>query len=108
MERYCVLTLLLLMLSAQVGSAVPSQRDETGTAISEYLVAGTVVWVHASSSSIAIRGSNLLGHLRVRVRFYRVKQPGALLDVRPGDAITAVFSTRDGMLHRLRHVATQR
>jgi hypothetical protein len=97
-------TILLLALTAQPGNANALQADSRETAPNEYLVAGTVVWSHPGSSSIAIRGSSLLGYLRVRVRSYRVKQPSSLLDLRPGDAITAVFSRRDGMLHRLRRV----
>src|ERR1700722_14861958 len=93
---------LLLGLFVQAGQAVPEQIDSLETAPSEYLVAGTVVWVHAGSSSLALRGTGLLGNLRIRVRSYRVKQSSALVDLRPGDAITAVFSRRDGMLHRLR------
>jgi hypothetical protein len=95
---------LLLALTAQSRQAVALQVDSQEAAPSEYLVAGTVVWAHAGSSSIAICGSGLLGYLRVRVRSYRVKQRTSLLDLRPGDAITAVFSTKDGMLHRLRRV----
>jgi hypothetical protein len=74
---------------------------------SEYLVVGTVVWVHAGASSIALRGTGLLGNLRIRVRSYRVKQSSALVDLRPGDAITGVFSRKDGMLHRLRRRAAK-
>jgi len=97
---------LLLALTAQARQAVALQIDSRETAPVEYLVVGTVVWAHAGSSSIAIRGSGLLGYLRVRVKSYRVKQRSALLDLRPGDAVTAVFSQRDGMLHRLRRVRT--
>ena len=95
---------LLLALTAQSRQAVALQIDSQEAAPSEYLVAGTVVWAHTGSSSIAIRGSGLLGYMRIRVRSYRVKQRTSLLDLRPGDAITAVFSTKDGMLHRLRRV----
>jgi hypothetical protein len=97
---------LLLALTAQARHADALPVDSPETAVTEYLVAGTVVWVHADSSSIAIRGSNLLGYLRIRVHSYRVKQSSALIDLRPGDKITAVFSGRDGMLHRLRRVRT--
>jgi hypothetical protein len=96
---------LLLAFTAQARSAVALQIDPRKTTLNEYLMVGTVVWVHAgTSSSIAIRGTGLLGHLRVAVRSYRVKQPSVLLNLQPGDAITAVFSRRDGMLHRLRPV----
>jgi len=100
---------LLLALAVQTGHPGASrldalQTDSHETELKEYLVVGTVVWAQAGSSSIAIRGSSLLGYLRVRVRVYRVKQPSSLPDLRPGDAVTAVFSRSDGMLHRLRRV----
>ena len=100
---------LLLALTAQSRRTASSlncalETDSRETGPNEYLVAGTVVWAHAGSSSIAIRGSSLLGYLRVRVRSYRVKQPSSLLGLRAGDTITAVFSRRDGMLHRVRRV----
>jgi hypothetical protein len=101
-----LLMVLLLALTAQAGHADALQIDSRQTELTEYLVAGTVVWAHAGSSSIAIRGSNLLGYLRIQVKSYRVKQANALIDLRPGDTITAVFSRRDGMLHRLRRVRT--
>jgi hypothetical protein len=104
MPSYRLLIVLLLALTAQARQAVAVQIDSRDATPVEYLVAGTVVWAHVGSSSIAIRGSGLLGYLRVRVRSYRVKQSSALLDLRPGDAVTAVFSRRDGMLHRLRRV----
>jgi hypothetical protein len=74
------------------------------TELQEYLVIGTVVWVHPGSSSISIRGASLLGRLRLEEKAYRVKQPSALLDLHPGDRITAAFSRKDGMLHRLKRV----
>jgi hypothetical protein len=94
--------ILLLALIALVGNANALSANSLEIESNEYLVAGKVVWAHAGASSIAIRGSSLLGHLRVRVRVYRVKQPSSLVDLRSGDAVTAVFSRRDGMLHRLR------
>jgi len=104
MPSYRTVTLLLVALTAQARYAVALQIESREAAINEYLVVGTVVWVHAESSSIAIRGSGLLGHLRVSVKSYQVKQPGALLNLQPGDGITAVFSRKDGLLHRLRRV----
>lgn len=95
---------LLLALTVQGGHADTLPIDSRETAVAEYLVAGTVVWVHAQSSSLAIRGSKLLGYLRIGVNSYRVKQAYALRDLRPGDKVTAVFSSKDGMLHRLRRV----
>jgi hypothetical protein len=95
MPNYCMIIVLLLAVNTLAWQE---------TTVNEYLVVGTVVWVHATSSSLAIRGSGLLGHLRVGVKSYQVKQPIALLGLQPGDVITAVFSTKDGMLHRLRRV----
>jgi hypothetical protein len=100
MPAWRFVVVLLLALAVR---ALPADD----TAPREYLVVGTVVWAHAgTASSIAIRGSGLLGYLRIRVTAYRVKQPSSLLDLRPGDVVTAVFSKRDGMLHRLRRVRT--
>jgi hypothetical protein len=108
MPNYSLPIVLLLALSAQARNADALRADPLETGLNEYLVVGTVVWAQAGSSSIAIRGSNLLGYLRVRVRVYRVKQPSSLLDLRPGDAVTAVFSRKDGMLHRLRRMRISR
>jgi hypothetical protein len=102
MPRCRLPILLLLALTAQAQAWQADAPRET--APNEYLVVGTVVWAHAGASSIAIRGPGLLGYLRIRVRSYRVKQSSSLVDLRPGDAVTAVFSRRDGMLHRLRRV----
>src|ERR1700733_8858456 len=84
---------LFAVLAAQ---AQPQQR--------EYLVVGTVVWASPGSSSLAIRGTSLIGRLHLQVKSYRVKQPGTLADLHPGDRITAEFSEKDGMLHRLRRI----
>ena len=99
--------LLVVLVSCLAAQAVqPGAKEITvaESAVREYLVLGTVIWAHPGSSSIAIRGTSLLGYLRVRERAYRVRQPSALLDLRPGDRVTAVFSKRDGMLHRLRRL----
>jgi hypothetical protein len=106
MPSWRFVMVLLLALTAQARDVDTLRIDASETAPNEYLVVGTVVWAYAGSSSIAIRGSGLLGYLRIRVRAYRVKQASALLDLRPGDAVTAVYSRRDGMLHRLRRVRT--
>lgn len=88
-----VLAMLLVSLVAQAQHG-----------IQEFLVVGTVVWTNPNSSSIAIRGTSLLGRLHLQVESYRVKQAGALAGLHPGDRITAEFSQKDGMLHRLRRV----
>jgi hypothetical protein len=102
--NYRMMIVLLLALGAQARQVAALQVDSRAAAVNEYLVVGTVVWVHAESSSIAIRGAGLLGHLRLSVKSYQVKQASAIQNLQPGDAITAVFSTRDGMLHRVRRV----
>jgi hypothetical protein len=85
-------------------TVAPAQASPVDSELQEYLVVGTVVWTHPASSSISIRGARLLEYLHIQVRSYRVKQPSALLDLRPGDKVMAAFSTKDGMLHRLRRV----
>ncbi|HEY3824076.1 MAG TPA: hypothetical protein VGL82_05930 [Bryobacteraceae bacterium] len=97
---------ILVALTANIPDASAQQIDSHESAPIEYLVAGTVIWADAGSSSVVIRGSDLLGHLHIRVKSYRVKQANALIDLRPGDTITAIFSRRDGMLHRLKRVGT--
>ncbi len=70
----------------------------------EYLVVGTVVWTNPGTSAISIRGTGLIGPLRLKVKSFRVKERGALIQLHPGDRITAVYSESDGMLHRLRRI----
>jgi hypothetical protein len=100
---------LLLLVLLTVGFAQASPVDAQGpngieSELQEYLVVGTVIWTHPASSSISIRGARLLEYLHMQVRSYRVKQPGALLDLQPGDKVMAVFSRKDGMLHRLKRI----
>jgi hypothetical protein len=102
MRRRGLLMTVLLAFAAGPHPAGGWQVNTQETPLNEYLVAGVVVWAHVGSASIAVRGANLLGHLRIDVRTYRVKQPSTLLDLRPGDSIIAVYSRQDGMLHRLR------
>jgi hypothetical protein len=90
---------LVVALTTVIGSIYATETD-----LQEYLVIGTVVWAHPASSSIAIRGASLPGHLRLEAKSCRVKQPSVLLDLHPGDKITAAFSRKDGMLHRLKRV----
>ena len=75
-------------------TAAPWSSHAAETELQEYLVIGTVVWIHPGSSSISIRGASLLGRLRLEEKSYRVKQPSALLDLHPGDKITAAFSRK--------------
>jgi hypothetical protein len=65
------------------------------------LVSGTVVAVKPELSLIVIRESDLLGYPRLRFKSYQVRQALLLNELRVGDKIRAVFSDRDGMLHRL-------
>lgn len=90
---------LLLAPAAHARPAIPLEIDSRETQLNEYLIVGTVVRVHTGSSSIAIGGTGLLGHLCAAVRSHCAKQPSALLNLQPGDATTAAFSRRDGMLH---------
>ena len=100
---WCLLT-LLTVVSAQASPVDAKGGGGIESELQEYLIVGTVVWAHPASSSISIRGARLLEYLHIQVRAYRVKQPGALLNLRPGDKVMAVFSRKDGMLHRLRLV----
>ena len=99
MSRCRLSAVLLVALTA-----LPWPAHAAETELQEYLVMGTVVWVHPGSSAISLRGVSLLGHLRLQEKSYRVKQPSVLLDLHPGDKITAAFSRKDGMLHRLKRV----
>jgi membrane-associated protease RseP (regulator of RpoE activity) len=72
----------------------------------ESLVIGTVVSVNPASAAIVIREANPFGHLRFQVKSYKVKQPSALVGLRAGDRIMAVYSKKDGMLHRLKEPRT--
>jgi len=95
---------LLAVVFAQASPVDAKGAEGVESELQEYLVVGTVVWAHPDSSSISIRGARLLEYLHMQVRSYRVKQASALVELRPGDKITAVFSRKDGMLHRLRRI----
>jgi hypothetical protein len=99
--------LLLIFLASLTGLVQQSSAagaESAGKTVQEYLIVGTVVWANAASASIAIRGTSLIGRLHIDVKSYHVKQPSALTDLHPGDRITAVFSEKDRMLHRLRRI----
>jgi hypothetical protein len=72
----------------------------------EFLVFGIVIATDPAESLLTIRQANLLGRLHIETKSYHVKQRSSLVDLRSGDRITAVFSTKDGMLHRLTRVRT--
>jgi hypothetical protein len=82
------------------GARVPESAD----GYQERFVVGTVIGVNPELALVTIRGPDLLGRLRIRFKSYKVKQPFVLYGLEPGDRITAVFSSRDNMLHRLRRI----
>jgi hypothetical protein len=91
---------MLALLSA--ASLVAGPPGEVSTP--DRVVVGTVVSVHPAS--VTVRVPNLLGYLRIRIRTYKVRQPNSLIGLRPGDRISGVLSQTDGMLHRVRRIAT--
>jgi hypothetical protein len=99
MGKFCVLLAMTFLLASY---PVGLRAEAAESAAGEYLVLGTVVSVHPSSAAIVIREASLFGRLRFQVKSYKVQQPSALLALRPGDRIMAVYSKKDGMLHRLR------
>jgi hypothetical protein len=78
------------------------RAEAAPNSLEEHLVLGTVVSVNPGDRAIVIREANLFGQLRFQVRSYQVKQPSSLLGLRNGDKIMAVYSKKDGLLHRLR------
>ena len=105
MTRLCLLP--LLAISVTLG-ATPATLQETPDGFGERLVLGTVVAVQPERSLVTIRESDLWGHLRIRFKCYQVKQSFVLYGLRQGDKISAVFSTKDSMLHRVRRVQNYR
>ena len=105
MTKFCVLPMLALSVTLQ---AAPVRQQELADGFMERLVLGTVVAVQPEQSLLTIRESDLLGHLRIRFKCYQVKQSLLLYGIRRGDKISAVFSTKDGMLHRVRRVQNYR
>jgi len=105
MTKSCLLPLLALSVTVQ---AAPVPRQESADSFLERLVLGTVVAVQPDRSLITIRESDLLGRLRIRFKSYMVKQPLLPYGLRQGDKITAVFSTKDSLLHRVRRVQSYR
>ena len=105
MVKLYLLPILALSVTLQAANVQPR---ESADGFREYLVLGTVVAVKPEVSRVTIRESDLLGHLRIRFKCYQVRQPFLLYGLRQGDKITAVFSTKDSMLHRLRRVQSYR
>ena len=101
-SRILVMALVSLAVLGRPSSAAAAEA--AGKSVREYLIVGTVVSINAATASVAIRGTSLVGRLHLDVKSYKVRQPSALLELHPGDRITAVFSEKDRMLHRLRRV----
>ena len=91
--------MIAVLVAASAGAA-------PGDSTTGHVVIGTIVSIQ--SPSITVRLPNMLGYLRVRVRTYRVRQAASLAGLRPGDRISGVLSRNDGMLHRVRRIATIR
>ena len=105
MTKCCLLPVLVLSVTLQ---AVPARPQESPDGFAERLVLGTVVAVHPDRALLTIRESDLWGHLRIRFKCYQVKQAYLLYGLRQGDRITAVFSTKDSLLHRVRRMQSYR
>ena len=105
MTKFCLLSLLEFSLALH---AAPARQQELADSSLERLVLGTVVAIRPELSLITIRESDLLGRVRVRFKSYQVKQTLLLYRLRPGDKITAAFSSQDGMLHRVRRIRSYR
>jgi hypothetical protein len=101
MMKCGLLPMLVLSAALQAAHVHP---DDPSFGYEERLVVGTVIAVKADVSLITIREHDLWGHLRIRFKCYQVKQPFLLNGLHAGDKITAVFSSKDSMLHRLRRV----
>ena len=97
-------TYLLAALMVSMTIQAAPQPGKTADDLDERPVVGTVIGANPRTSVITIRESDLLGRLRLRLRSYKVKQTMLLNELQTGDKITAVFSARDGLLHRLRRV----
>lgn len=99
MRKWRWLPLLCLALAIR-----PDHLRGELNAGAERNIFGTVVAVNAERSLITLRPSNLFGLLRINLSSYRVKQPILLNGLHSGDRVSGVFSSSDGMLHRLRRL----
>ena len=99
MRKSCWLPLCCLALAVQPDTL----RAQLNT-VPERTIFGTVVAINAERSLITVRPSNLFGLLRINLNSYRVKQPILLNGLHAGDRVTGIFSSSDGMLHRLRRL----
>jgi Cu/Ag efflux protein CusF len=102
-RRLCWLALVAAVFTSASMASAPQTRTAESE-LQEYLIVGTVLWTDPGAASISIRGARLLGYLHMQVSSYRVKQPSTLIALHPGDKVTAIFSRKDGMLHRLRRI----
>jgi hypothetical protein len=105
MTNMCLLPVLALTVTLQ---AAPGPPLASADGFRESSVLGTVVAVRPERALLTVRESDLWGHLRIRFKSYQVKQPLLLYGLRPGDKISAIFSTKDSMLHRVRRVQSYR
>ncbi len=101
MRKVCLLSILALSATLQAAHVKPI---ESADGYRENLIVGTVVAVKPELALITIRESDLLGHLRIRFKCYQVRQPFLLNGLHVGDKVSAVLSSRDNMLHRVRRV----
>jgi hypothetical protein len=76
------------------------------TAENQLAVGGIVISVDVVTSRLVIRPSSLLGVMRIEARAYRVRQPIGLIGLKPGDRVSAIYSAKDDMLHRVRRVTS--
>ena len=107
MGGVCIVVVAVFSCGQLAGSASRVQRVADSQP-GEFLVVGIVVAAEPAASLITIRQPNLFGKLRIEMKSYHVKQRSALAELHPGDRITAVFSTKDGMLHRLTRVRSRK
>ncbi len=82
-------------------------KGADGPRPSQHTVAGTVVRVEPQDSTLVIRETGFLGRFRIQVKSYRVKKPSQLAHLSPGDKVSGVYFTKDGLLHGLRSPGSQ-
>jgi Cu/Ag efflux protein CusF len=93
-----------VVLALAFGTPAIADMRSASVPETEFPVSGLVVSVDTAASKVIIRPATLLGTMRIETITYRVRQAISLNGIRPGDRVSAVFSTRDGMLHRVRRV----
>jgi hypothetical protein len=106
MRGACIVMTAVLVCMCPVAASSPAPIHVANPQATEFLVFGIVIATDPAASLLTIRQANLLGRLHIETKSYHVKQRSSLADLHSGDRITAVFSTRDGLLHRLTRVRT--